>query len=39
MSPQILFSQLAVQYCQVGEECSYSVYVMDTQSFQLVLAL
>ena len=30
MSPQILFSQLAVQYYQVGEECSYLVYVMDT---------
>lgn len=39
MSPQILFSQLAVQYYQVGEECSYSVYVTDTQSFQLVLTL
>lgn len=39
MSPQILFSQLAVQYYQVGEECSYLVYVMDTQSFQLVLTL
>lgn len=34
MSPQILFSQLVIQYYQVGEECSYSVYVMDTQSFE-----